>query len=397
MNLHEYQGKELLASFGVTVQRGIVAKTPLEAVKAGKELTEKTGTSWHVVKAQIHAGGRGKGGGVKLAKSLQELETISSDIIGMQLITPQTPPEGKRVNQVLVAEDVYYPGPTEPSEFYISVLLNRTSSKNMIIYSTEGGVDIEAVADETPHLIFSEEIDPGLGIQGFQARKIAFNLGLSGGAFKDMTKFVSALYKAYIGSDASLFEINPVLKTSDDRIIAVDAKVTLDDNSLFRHKDFEEMRDLTEENPVEVEAREVGLNYVDLDGNVGCMVNGAGLAMATMDLIKQAGGDPANFLDVGGTADASRVETAFRLILKDPAVEAILVNIFGGIVRCDRVAQGIVDAYKNMGDVIKVPIIVRLQGTNSDIAKEIIDSSGLNVLSATAFHEAAQKVQEAIS
>ena len=397
MNLHEYQGKELLASFGVTVQRGIVAKTPLEAVKAGKELTEKTGTSWYVVKAQIHAGGRGKGGGVKLAKSLQELETISSDIIGMQLITPQTPPEGKRVNQVLVAEDVYYPGPTEPSEFYISVLLNRTSGKNMIIYSTEGGVDIEAVADETPHLIFSEEIDPGLGIQGFQARKIAFNLGLSGGAFKDMTKFVSALYKAYIGSDASLFEINPVLKTSDDRIIAVDAKVTLDDNSLFRHKDFEEMRDLTEENPVEVEAREVGLNYVDLDGNVGCMVNGAGLAMATMDLIKQAGGDPANFLDVGGTADASRVETAFRLILKDPAVEAILVNIFGGIVRCDRVAQGIVDAYKNMGDAIKVPIIVRLQGTNSDIAKEIIDSSGLNVLSATAFHEAAQKVQEAIS
>ena len=396
MNLHEFQGKELLASFGVTVQRGIVAKTPLEAVKAGKELTEKTGTSWHVVKAQIHAGGRGKGGGVKLAKSLQELETISSDIIGMQLITPQTPPEGKRVNQVLVAEDVYYPGPTEPSEFYISVLLNRASGKNMIMYSTEGGMDIEAVADETPHLIFSEEIDPGLGIQGFQARKIAFNLGLSGGAFKDMTKFVSALYKAYIGSDASLFEINPVLKTSDDRIIAVDAKVTLDDNSLFRHKDFEEMRDLTEENPVEVEAREVGLNYVDLDGNVGCMVNGAGLAMATMDLIKQAGGDPANFLDVGGTADASRVETAFRLILKDPAVEAILVNIFGGIVRCDRVAQGIVDAYKNMGDAIKVPIIVRLQGTNSDIAKEIIDSSGLNVLSASAFHEAAQKVQEAI-
>ena len=396
MNLHEFQGKELLASFGVTVQRGIVAKTPLEAVKAGKELTEKTGTSWYVVKAQIHAGGRGKGGGVKLAKSLQEIENISSDIIGMQLITPQTPPEGKRVNQVLVAEDVYYPGPAEPSEFYISVLLNRASGKNMIMYSTEGGMDIEAVADETPHLIFSEEIDPGLGIQGFQARKIAFNLGLSGGAFKDMTKFISALYKAYIGSDASLFEINPVLKTSDDRIIAVDAKVTLDDNSLFRHKDFEEMRDLTEENPVEVEAREVGLNYVDLDGNVGCMVNGAGLAMATMDLIKQAGGDPANFIDVGGTADASRVETAFRLILKDPAVEAILVNIFGGIVRCDRVAQGIVDAYKNMGDAIKVPIIVRLQGTNSDIAKEIIDSSGLNVLSASAFHEAAQKVQEAI-
>ena len=397
MNLHEYQGKELLASFGVTIQRGIVAKTAEEAVEAGKELTSSTGTSWHIVKAQIHAGGRGKGGGVKLAKSLEELESISGEIIGMQLVTPQTPPEGKKVNQVLVAEDVYYPGASEPNEFYISVLLNRATGKNMIMYSTEGGMDIEAVADETPHLIFTEEIDPALGIQGFQARKIAFNLGLSGAAFKDMTKFVSALYRAYIGSDASLFEINPVLKTSDDRIIAVDAKVTLDDNSLFRHKDFEAMRDLSEENPVEVEAREVGLNYVDLDGNVGCMVNGAGLAMATMDLIKQAGGDPANFLDVGGTADAARVEIAFRLILKDPDVKAILVNIFGGIVRCDRVAQGIVDAYKNMGDAIKVPIIVRLQGTNSDIAKDLIDSSNLNVLSATAFQEAADKVQEAIA
>ena len=397
MNLHEYQGKELLASFGVTVQRGIVAKTSEEAVAAGKKLTETTGTSWHVVKAQIHAGGRGKGGGVKLAKSLEDLKRISEEIIGMQLITPQTPREGKRVNQVLVAEDVYYPGESEPSEFYISVLLNRATGKNMIMYSTEGGMDIEAVADQTPDLIFTEEIDPSLGIQGFQARKIAFNLGLSGAAFKDMTKFVTSLYKAYIGSDASLFEINPVLKTSDDRIIAVDAKVTLDDNGLFRHKDFEALRDLSEENPVEVEAREVGLNYVDLDGNVGCMVNGAGLAMATMDLIKQAGGDPANFLDVGGTADAARVETAFRLILKDTDVKAILVNIFGGIVRCDRVAQGIVDAYKNMGDAINVPIIVRLQGTNSDIAKELIDSSGLNVLSATAFQEAADKVQEAIN
>ena len=397
MNLHEYQGKELLASFGVTVQRGIVAKTSEEAVAAGKKLTETTGTSWHVVKAQIHAGGRGKGGGVKLAKSLEDLKSISEEIIGMQLITPQTPREGKRVNQVLVAEDVYYPGESEPSEFYISVLLNRATGKNMIMYSTEGGMDIEAVADQTPDLIFTEEIDPSLGIQGFQARKIAFNLGLSGAAFKDMTKFITSLYKAYIGSDASLFEINPVLKTSDDRIIAVDAKVTLDDNGLFRHKDFEALRDLSEENPVEVEAREVGLNYVDLDGNVGCMVNGAGLAMATMDLIKQAGGDPANFLDVGGTADAARVETAFRLILKDTDVKAILVNIFGGIVRCDRVAQGIVDAYKNMGDAINVPIIVRLQGTNSDIAKELIDSSGLNVLSATAFQEAADKVQEAIN
>ncbi len=396
MNLHEYQGKELLASFGVSIQRGIVAKTSTEALAAAKELTESTGTSMHVVKAQIHAGGRGKGGGVKLAKSLADLEKISSEIIGMQLITPQTPPEGKKVNQVLIAEDVYYPGETEPKEFYISVLLNRATGRNMIMYSTEGGMDIEAVAEATPHLIFTEDIDPSLGLQGFQARKVAFNLGLSGVAFKEMTKFISALYKAYVGSDASLFEINPVLKTSDDKIIAVDAKVTLDDNSLFRHKEFEEMRDLSEENPVEVEAREVGLNYVDLDGNVGCMVNGAGLAMATMDLIKQAGGDPANFLDVGGTADAARVETAFRLILKDPKVKAILVNIFGGIVRCDRVAQGIVDAYRNMGDSIKVPLIVRLQGTNSDIAKELIDSSGLNVLSATAFQEAAEKVQKAI-
>ena len=397
MNLHEYQGKELLASFGVSVQRGIVAKTSTEALAAAKELTESTGTSMHVVKAQIHAGGRGKGGGVRLAKSLADLEKISSEIIGMQLFTPQTPPEGKKVNQVLIAEDVYYPGETEPKEFYISVLLNRATGRNMIMYSTEGGMDIEAVAEATPHLIFTEDIDPSLGLQGFQARKVAFNLGLSGVAFKEMTKFISALYKAYVGSDASLFEINPVLKTSDDKIIAVDAKVTLDDNSLFRHKEFEEMRDLSEENPVEVEAREVGLNYVDLDGNVGCMVNGAGLAMATMDLIKQAGGDPANFLDVGGTADAARVETAFRLILKDPKVKAILVNIFGGIVRCDRVAQGIVDAYRNMGDSIKIPLIVRLQGTNSDIAKELIDSSGLNVLSATEFQEAAEKVQSAIS
>ena len=397
MNLHEYQGKEMLAGFGVAIQRGIVAKTATEAVAAAKQVTETTGTDWHVIKAQIHAGGRGKGGGVKLAKNLNELETLADQIIGMQLITPQTPPEGKKVNQVLIAEDVYYPGASEPSEYYMSVLLNRASGKNMIMYSTEGGMDIEAVAEATPHLIFTEEVDPALGLLPFQARKIAFNLGLSGAAFKDMTKFVSALYKAYMGSDASLFEINPVLKTSDDKIIAVDAKVTLDDNGLFRHKELEALRDLSEENPVEVEAREVGLNYVDLDGNVGCMVNGAGLAMATMDLIKQAGGDPANFLDVGGTADAARVETAFRLILKDPEVKAILINIFGGIVRCDRVAQGIVDAYKNLGDAIQVPIIVRLQGTNADIAKELIDNSGLNVLSATAFQEAADKVQEAIA
>lgn len=396
MNLHEYQGKDILAQFGVAVQRGQVATTPEEAVAAAKALTESTGTSWHVIKAQIHAGGRGKGGGVKLAKSLEEVQSISDTILRMQLVTPQTSAEGKTVHQVLVAEDVYYPGASEPQEYYMSVLLNRTTGCNMIMYSTEGGMDIETVAEETPHLIFTEEIDPGMGLLPFQARKIAFNLGLSGAAFKSMTKFVSALYKAYVGADASLFEINPVLKTSDDRIIAVDAKVTLDDNALFRHPDFEALRDLKEENPVEVEAKAVGLNYVDLDGNVGCMVNGAGLAMATMDLIKQSGGSPANFLDVGGTADAARVETAFRLILKDPKVKAILVNIFGGIVRCDRVAQGIVDAYKNLGDAIKVPIIVRLQGTNADIAKTLIDSSGLNVLSATAFEEAAQKVQEVL-
>ena len=396
MNLHEYQGKEILASFGVAVQNGIVANNSDEAVSAAEKLTADTGTSWHVIKAQIHAGGRGKGGGVKLAKSLDEVKSISDDLIGMQLITPQTPPEGKKVNKVLIAEDVYYPGDSEPKEFYVSVLLNRSTGNNMIMYSTEGGMDIEAVAEKAPELIFTEEIDPALGLQSFQARNVAFNLGLSGVAFKGMVKFITALYDAYVGADASLFEINPVLKTSDDKIIAVDAKVTLDDNALFRHKEYAELRDLSEENPTEVEAREVGLNYVALDGNVGCMVNGAGLAMATMDLIKQSGGSPANFLDVGGTADAARVETAFRLILKDPNVAAILVNIFGGIVRCDRVAQGIVDAYKNMGDAINVPIIVRLQGTNADIAKKLIDDSGLNVLSAIAFEEAAQKVQEAL-
>jgi len=391
MNLHEYQGKEILNSFGVDIQRGIVATTPEEAVAAAKKLTEETGTGWHVIKAQVHAGGRGKGGGVKLAKSLDEVQSLSDQIIGMQLITPQTSAEGKKVNQVLIAEDVYYPGDSEPEEYYMSVLLNRANGRNMIMYSTEGGMDIEAVAENTPHLIFTEEIDPATGLLPFQARRIAFNLGLSGVAFKGMVKFVNALYTAYIKSDSSLFEINPVLKTSDDKVIAVDAKVTLDDNALYRHKDYAALRDIREENPVEVDAREVGLNYVDLDGNVGCMVNGAGLAMATMDLIKQAGGEPANFLDVGGTADAERVEIAFNLILKDPNVKAILVNIFGGIVRCDRVAQGIVDAYKNMGN-IEVPIIVRLQGTNADIAKELIDNSGLDVQSAIEFQEAADKV-----
>ena len=396
MNVHEYQGKEILAKFGVGIQRGIVATTPEEATAAAKQLTEETGTGWHVIKAQVHAGGRGKGGGVKLAKSLEEVARISEEIIGMQLVTPQTTAEGKKVHQVLIAEDVYYPGDSEPEEIYISVLLNRTTGRNMIMYSTEGGMDIEKVAEETPELIFKEEIDPTVGLLPFQARKVAFNLGLSGLAFKGMVKFVSALYKAYVGADAALFEINPVLKTSDDKIIAVDAKVTLDDNALFRHPDFAAMRDIREENPTDVAAREVGLNYVQLDGNVGCMVNGAGLAMATMDLIKQAGGDPANFLDVGGTADAARVEAAFRIILQDPKVKAILVNIFGGIVRCDRVAQGIVDAYRNMGDAIQVPIIVRLQGTNADIAKQLIDDSGLEVQSAILFQEAADKVQEVL-
>ena len=395
MNLHEYQGKEILEKFNVKVQKGYVADNPDAAVKCAEKINKETGTKIFVIKAQIHAGGRGKGGGVKIAKNLEEVRVIASNILGMNLVTPQTPPEGKLVRKVLIAEDVYYDGESERSEFYISVLLNRSSAKNMIIYSKEGGVDIESVAEKTPDLIFQEEIEPGNELLPFQARKIAFNLGLSGDAFKNMVSFVSSLYKAYQMSDASLFEINPVLKSSDDKIIAVDSKVTLDDNALFRHKEYESMRDLNEENPVEVEARAEGLNYVDLDGNVGCMVNGAGLAMATMDLIKLAGGEPANFLDVGGTADAERVEKAFRLILRDDNVKAILVNIFGGIVRCDRVAEGIVSAYKNLKE-IEVPIIVRLQGTNSVEAKEIIDNSGLNVLSATGFDEAAKKVQTVI-
>ena len=396
MNIHEYQAKETLKKFGVAIQEGIVAQTPEEAVEAAKKLNKETGTEWWVLKAQIHAGGRGKGGGVKLAKSLEDVKSIANQIIGMQLVTPQTSAEGKKVHQVLVAQDVYYPGANEPDEYYMSVLLNRGTGRNMIMYSTEGGMDIEKVAEETPHLIFHEEIDPAVGLQGFQARKIAFNLGLSGQAFKEMTKFVHALYKAYESIDASLFEINPVLKTSDDKIIAVDSKVTIDDNALFRHKDLAEMRDKREEDPTEVEAGEAGLNYVNLDGNVGCMVNGAGLAMATMDIIKLSGGNPANFLDVGGTANAERVEKAFGIILKDKNVEAILVNIFGGIVRCDRVAQGVVDAYKNIGD-IPVPIIVRLQGTNAEEAKKIIDDSGLKVHSAILLQEAADLVSEVLA
>lgn len=397
MNLHEYQGKEILSKYGVKVQRGIVATTPEEAVNAAKKLTEETGTGWHVVKAQVHAGGRGKGGGVKLAKNLEEVKERANDILGMQLITPQTSAEGKKVHQIFVAEDVYYPGESEVEEYYVSVLLDRATGKNMIMYSTEGGMDIEQVAEETPDRIFTETIDPNVGIQGFQARKVAFNLGLSGNAFKEAVKFITALYNAYVAIDASMFEINPVLKTSDNQIIAVDAKVSIDDSALYRHADIAAMRDTREEDATEVEAGEAGLNFVKLDGNVGCMVNGAGLAMATMDIIKLSGGNPANFLDVGGTADAERVEKAFRIILKDENVKAILVNIFGGIVRCDRVAQGILDAYKNMGDAINVPIIVRLQGTNAEVAKQMIDDSGLEVHSAITLQDAADKVKELLA
>ena len=397
MNLHEYQGKEILAQHGVNVQRGYIIKNIDKTQKIADKLIEETGTKWFVVKAQIHAGGRGKGGGVKIAKNKNELNTVVSNILGMHLVTPQTSKNGKLVKKVLIAEDVYYPGQSEPKEFYVSILLNRKTGKNMIMYSPQGGMDIESVAEETPELIFYEDIDPQSGILPFQARKIAFNLNLSGQAFKEMVKFVTLLYKSYVSSDASLFEINPVLKTSDDKILAVDSKVSIDDNSLYRQKDYASWRDLDEENPVEIEAKSAGLNYVDLDGNVGCMVNGAGLAMATMDLIKQSGGDPANFLDVGGTADAKRVETAFRLILKDKNVKAILVNIFGGIVRCDRVALGIVEAFKKLGSSINIPIIVRLQGTNSEKAKEIIDQCGFKVYSAIEFKEAAEKIQELVT
>ena len=396
MNIHEYQAKEILASYGVRIQRGIMVETAEGAVDAAKKLNEDTGTEWWVVKAQIHAGGRGKGGGVKLVKSLDEVKTIAGEILGMQLITKQTGEKGKLVSKVLITEDCYYPGDSDTEEYYMSVLLNRQTGRNMIMYSPEGGMDIESVAENTPELIFNEEIDPAVGLQGFQCRKIAYNLGLSGTAFKEMCKFVVALYNAYVGSDSSMFEINPVLKTSDDLIMAVDAKVDLDDNALYRHKDYAELRDEAEEDPYEVEAAKFGLNYVKLDGNVGCMVNGAGLAMATMDIIKLSGGEPANFLDVGGTADAETVENGFRIILKDPKVKAILINIFGGIVRCDKVAEGIVAAYQNIGE-INVPIIVRLQGTNAEEAKKIIDDSGLEVLSATLLQEAADKVKEVLA
>jgi succinyl-CoA synthetase beta subunit len=395
MNLHEYQGKEILKSFGVRIQEGIAVDTVDAAIEAAKTLQAQTGTNVWVVKAQIHAGGRGKGGGVKVATSMDALKEKASAILGMQLITPQTGPQGKKVNKILIAQDVYYDGPNKPKEFYMSVLLDRASGKNVIIYSTEGGMEIEEVAEHTPHLIHKELVDPKVGLQAFQTRKIAFNLGLQGEAVKEMTKFVTALYKAYTDSDAAMFEINPLLKTSDDKILAVDAKVSLDDNALYRHADYAALRDITEEDPTEVEAGEYNLNFVKLDGNVGCMVNGAGLAMATMDIIKLAGGAPANFLDVGGTANATTVEAGFRIIMKDPNVKAILINIFGGIVRCDRVAQGVVDAYKNIGN-INIPIIVRLQGTNAEVAKKLIDDSGLKVQSAILLKEAAQLVTEAL-
>ncbi|MEY4134248.1 MAG: hypothetical protein RL386_598 [Bacteroidota bacterium] len=401
MNLHEYQGKELLKKYGVAIQEGIVAHSVSEAVDAYHALKQKTGSDIAIVKAQIHAGGRGKGGGVKLAKSLDDLKTHAGNILGMMLRTPQTPGgmegPGKLVSKILVAEDAYAPDFNACKEYYVSILMDREKKCNVIIYSTEGGMDIEQVAEATPHLVHKEWVDPTLGFQAFQARKIAFNLGLSGKAFKEMTVFISRLYQAFVENDAALFEINPCLHTGDDRIVAVDCKVSLDDNGLYRHPDLEAMRDSAEEDPTEVEARENNLNYVKLDGNVGCMVNGAGLAMATMDIIKLSGGEPANFLDVGGTADAQRVEQAFRIILRDPAVKAILINIFGGIVRCDRVAQGVIDAYKNMGAAINVPIIARLQGTNADLAKKMIDESGLAVHSAIALQDAADLVKKVLA
>ncbi len=403
MNIHEYQAKEILKGFGVTIQEGIVVDSPEKALQAAKQLNKDTGTDWYVIKAQIHAGGRGKGkinetgsNGVILAKSQDEVVPKVKDILGGTLVTHQTGAAGKKVNKVLIAQDVYYPGDSEPKEYYLSILLDRAKGCNVIMASTEGGMDIEEVAEKTPEKIVKEWIDPAVGLQGFQARKVAFGLGLSGQAFKQMVKFIFSLYKAYEATDSSMFEINPVLKTSDDKILAVDAKVNLDENALFRHKDLAELRDLSEEDPLEVEAGQSDLNYVKLDGNVGCMVNGAGLAMATMDIIKLSGGDPANFLDVGGGANATTVEAGFRIILKDPNVKAILINIFGGIVRCDRVANGVVEAYKNIGD-ISVPIIVRLQGTNAEEGAKIIEESGLKVVSAILLKDAAERVKEVLA
>jgi succinyl-CoA synthetase beta subunit len=395
MNIHEFQGKSILRAYNVDIQEGFVAETPGQAIMVAKQLREKFGSEYFVVKAQIHAGGRGKGGGVKLAKSIEETGELTTKMIGMKLITPQTGPEGKKVHKVLIAQDVYYKGESPTREFYISILLNRDKGRFTLIYSPDGGMSIEEVAEKTPDRIFSEEINPTVGLMPFQCRVIAFNLGLSGAAFKNMQKFLDGIYEAYIGCDTQLLEINPVLKTSDDRILAVDCKIVLDDNALFRHPDLVEMRDINEEDPVEVEAGSYNLNFVKLDGNVGCMVNGAGLAMATMDIIKLSGGSPANFLDVGGNANAKTVEAGFRIILKDPSVKAILINIFGGIVRCDRVANGVVEAYNAIGK-IKVPVIIRLQGTNAEEAKKIIDDSGLSVFSAISFKDAATKVREVL-
>jgi len=395
MNLHEYQSKEILRQAGVPVPVGLVAFTKDEAVRAAQEVMKLTRTDTIAVKAQVHAGGRGKGGGVKIAKSIDEVSTYASNILGMNLVTHQTGPQGKLVRKVLIEQGIYQPGPSEIKEYYMSILLNRASGRHMVIYSPQGGMDIEAVAAQTPELIFKEEIHP-VGLQAFQARKIAFNLGLSGKAYQQMVKFVMSLYEAYTKNDLSLLEINPVVKTSNDDILAADAKCSIDDNAIFRQPDLAEYRDIYEEDPAEVEAGEHNLNFVKLDGNVGCMVNGAGLAMATMDIIKLSGGDPANFLDVGGGANAKTVAAGFRIILKDPNVKVILINIFGGIVRCDRVAQGVVDAYKEIGD-IPVPVIVRLQGTNALEGKKLIDESGLKVYSAITLQEAANLVKQMVN
>lgn len=403
MNLHEYQAKELLKKFNVPVQEGIVCSSALQAEDAFRQIHSQYESRFAVVKAQIHAGGRGKGKiagteqrGVAVGKNAEAVKNIAQNILGGTLVTIQTGPAGKVVNKVLVAQDVYYEGPNPVKEFYLSILLDRTKGRNVIMYSTEGGMNIEDVAHDTPDKIFKEWIHPGGGVQGFQARKIAFNLGLTGEAFKNCVKFVVNLYNAYVGLDCNMVEINPLFKTSDEKMIAVDCKMNVDDNALMRHPDVESMRDVSEEDPTEVEAAKFNLNFVKLDGNVGCMVNGAGLAMATMDMIKLSGGEPANFLDVGGTANAQTVEAGFRIILKDPKVKAILINIFGGIVRCDRVAQGVIDAYQSIGN-IEIPIIVRLQGTNAEVAKELIDKSGLKVQSAILLSEAAELVNKAVA
>jgi len=404
MNLHEYQAKQLLKQYQVPTQEGIAVETAADAVKAYEQVATEKGTKFAVIKAQIHAGGRGKGTmkekpeqhGVQVIKSAEDAQAVASNILGNTLVTIQTGEAGKKVNKILVAQDMYYDGPSERKEFYLSILLDRAKKQNVIMYSTEGGMDIEEVAHSTPEKIFKEWVKPGFTLQGFQARNIAYNLGLSGDANKNMVKFVTNLYNAYVGLDCSMLEINPLFKSADDKIIAVDCKMNLDDNALIRHKDIEALRDKTEEDPTEVEAGEYNLNYVKLDGNVGCMVNGAGLAMATMDMIKLAGGEPANFLDVGGTANAQTVEAGFRIIMKDPNVKAILINIFGGIVRCDRVAAGVIEAYNNLGN-INIPIIVRLQGTNAEAAKKLIEESGLKVESAILLSEAAELVQKAVS